>query len=77
MGFAALGCVFALQPQSSQANETQVAVQKVMPDAFGALERMGDQLKTINQFTLTAVTTTEDVLDYSEKVMIACDGPSI
>jgi hypothetical protein len=70
MGFVALGCVFALQPQSSRADDAPVRAQKVMPDALAALERMGEHLKTLNQFTFSAATTSEDILDYGEKVMI-------
>src|SRR4029079_4947784 len=70
IGLGALVCVFGIQPRSSQAKDEQLTVQKVMPDALAALERMGEHLKTINQFTLSAATTTEDVLDYGEKVMI-------
>jgi hypothetical protein len=73
MGFAALGCVFVIQPQGSRAEDAQVTMQKVMPDALAALERMGEHLKTLNQFTLSAATTSEDVLDYGEKVMIGGD----
>jgi hypothetical protein len=68
-----LGCVFAIQPQSGQADDPKVALQKVMPDALGALERMGEHLKTLHQFTLSAATTSEDVLDDDEKVMIGGD----
>jgi len=73
MGFAALGCVLAIQPQISRADDTSVAMQEVMPDALAALERMGEHLKTLSQFTLSAETTSEDVLDYGEKVMIGGD----
>ena len=66
MGFAALGCVFVIQPHSSRAGDAQM----VMPEALAALERMGEHLKTVKQFTLSAATTSEDVLDYGEKVMI-------
>jgi hypothetical protein len=41
-----------------------------MPEALAALERMGEHLKTLNQFTLAAAITSEDVLDFDEKVMI-------
>jgi hypothetical protein len=37
---------------------------------MAALERMGEHLKTLKQFTLAAATTSEDVLDFDEKVMI-------
>ena len=70
LGLVVLGCVFALRPESSRAADTQVTAQMVMPDALAALERMGEHLKTLNQFTLSATTTSEDVLDYGEKVMI-------
>jgi hypothetical protein len=43
--------MFVLQPQSSRAEQ---AMQMVMPDALAALERMGEHLKTLNQFTLAA-----------------------
>jgi len=66
-------CVFATQPLSSRAENAQVVVQQVMPDALAALERMGEHLKTLKQFTLSATTTSEDVLDYGEKVMIGGD----
>lgn len=65
---AVLACVFVLQPQGGRAE--QGAAQMVMPDALAALERMGEHLKTLKQFTLTAATTSEDVLDFDEKVMI-------
>jgi hypothetical protein len=42
----------------------------VMPEAVAALERMGEHLKTLGQFTLSAATTSEDVLDDNEKIMI-------
>ena len=71
VGIVALGCVLAIQPQGVQAEDTKV--EQVMPDALGALEKMGEHLKTLSQFTLSAVTTSEDVLDYNEKVMIAGD----
>ncbi len=58
----------AIQPQASRAE--QGAMQMVMPDALAALERMGEYLKTLDQFTLTAEITKEDVLDYDEKIMI-------
>jgi hypothetical protein len=70
MGLAAVGCVFVIQPHSSRADDAQIALQKVMPDALAALERMGEHLKTLSQFTLSAETTSEDVLDDDEKVMI-------
>ena len=63
----ALACTFAFQPQGSRAEQT---LQMVMPDALAALERMGEHLKTLKQFTLTAAITSEDVLDFDEKVMI-------
>lgn len=37
IGFAALGCVLAIQPHSSRADDAQVAVQTVMPVALAAL----------------------------------------
>ena len=40
MGFVALGCVFAMQPQRVEAAETPVVMKKVMPDALAALEQM-------------------------------------
>jgi hypothetical protein len=70
LGLVALACVFEVQSQSSRAEDAQVAVQQVMPDALAALERMGEHLKTLKQFTLSAATTSEDVLDDGEKVMI-------
>jgi hypothetical protein len=45
-------------------------MQMVMPDAVTALERMGEHLKTLGQFTLSAAITSEDVLDENEKIMI-------
>ena len=72
-GFVALICVVAIQPQDSRADDAVVAVQKVMPDALNALERMGEHLKTVKQFTLSAAVTSEDVLDDGEKVMIGGD----
>ena len=59
-----------IEPHSSRADDAQIALQKVMPDALAALERMGEHLKTLSQFTLSAETTSEDVLDDDEKVMI-------
>jgi hypothetical protein len=67
MGFVALGCVFAIQPQKSWADGP---VQKVTPDALAALERMGEHLKMLHEFTFSAATTSEDVLEHGEKVMI-------
>lgn len=64
----ALACVLAVEPQGGRAERSET--QMVMPDALAALERMGEHLKTLNQFTLSAETTSEDVLDYGEKVMI-------
>jgi hypothetical protein len=72
-GFVALICVVAIQPRDSRADDAVVAVQKVMPDALNALERMGEHLKTVKQFTLSAAVTSEDVLDDGEKVMIGGD----
>jgi hypothetical protein len=45
-------------------------MQMVMPDALAALERMGEHLKSLGQFTLSAATTSEDVLDGDEKILI-------
>ena len=70
IGLVTLGFVLAIQPQTSQANDPQVATQQVMPDALAALERMGGHLKTLKQFTLSAATTSEDVLDDDEKITI-------
>jgi hypothetical protein len=70
LGFVALACVFEVHSESSRAEDAQVAVQQVMPDAVAALERMGEHLKGLDQFTLSAATTSEDVLDDGEKVMI-------
>lgn len=64
----ALACMLAIQLQESRAQQS--AVQMVMPDALAALERMGEHLKTLSHFTLSAATTSEDVLDGDEKVMI-------
>lgn len=60
----AFACIFVFQPQGGR------AMQMVMPDALAALERMGEHLKTLSQFTLAAAITSEDVLDFDEKVMI-------
>jgi hypothetical protein len=65
---AALACLLVFQPQGGRAE--QGASQMVMPDALAALERMGEHLKTLKQFTLGAATTSEDVLDFDEKVII-------
>jgi hypothetical protein len=65
---AVLACILVFQPQGGRAE--QGAAQMVMPDALAALERMGEHLKTLKQFTLAAATTSEDVLDFDEKVMI-------
>ena len=73
LSLVALACVFDVRSQSSWAEDAQVAVQQVMPDALAALERMGEHLKTLKQFTLSAATTSEDVLDDGEKVMIGGD----
>jgi hypothetical protein len=70
LSLVVLGCVSAIGPESSQAGDVQVAAQRVMPDALAALERMGEHLKTLNQFTLSATATSEDVLDHGEKVTI-------
>jgi hypothetical protein len=64
----ALLCGSAFYPADGRAELG--AAQMVMPDAVAALERMGGHLKTLNQFTLSASTTSEDVLDDNEKVMI-------
>jgi hypothetical protein len=50
----ALACTFMFQPHGGRAEPT---TQMVMPDALAALERMGEHLKTLNQFTLAAETT--------------------
>ena len=73
LSLVALVCVFEVRSQSSWAEDAQVVVQQVMPDALAALERMGEHLKTLKQFTLSAATTSEDVLDDGEKVMIGGD----
>ena len=65
---AVLAYILVLQPQDGSAEEG--AAQMVMPDALAALERMGEHLKTLKQFSLAAATTSEDVLDFDEKVMI-------
>ena len=62
--------VCTLPFQSTDGRAEPGAMQMVMPDAVTALERMGQHLKTLKQFTLTAETTSEDVLDDDEKVMI-------
>ena len=72
-GFVALISVVAIQPHGSRAGDREVSVQKVMPDALAALERMGEHLKTVKQFTLSAAVTSEDVLDEGEKVTIGGD----
>lgn len=54
----------------AKAAETSGEFKKVMPDAMAALERMGEHLKTLKQFTLQATATNEDVLDYGEKITI-------
>ena len=70
LSLVALACVYGIQPQGSWAEDAQLSSEMVMPDAVAALERMGEHLKTLNQFTLSAATTSEDVLDEAEKVMI-------
>jgi hypothetical protein len=65
---AALACTFACQLTDGRAEPA--AMQKIMPDAVKALERMGEHLKMLDQFTLSAATTSEDVLDGDEKIMI-------
>ena len=65
---AVLAYILVLQPQDGRAEDG--AAQMVMPDALAALERMGEHLKTLRQFSLAAATTSEDVLDFDEKVMI-------
>ena len=65
---AVLVCLLVFQPQGGRAEQGEA--QTAMPDAVAALERMGEHLKTLNQFTLGAATTSEDVLDFDEKVMI-------
>jgi hypothetical protein len=67
-GQVALVCMLAFHPADGRAEPG--TMQMVMPDAVTALERMGEHLKTLNQFILTAATTSEDVLDDEEKVMI-------
>jgi hypothetical protein len=62
-----LACIAALEPQGGRA---EPQAQMVMPDAVAALERMGEHLKTLGQFALSAATTSEDVLDGNEKIMI-------
>jgi hypothetical protein len=65
---AVMACILVCPPQDGRAE--QGAAQMVMPDALAALERMGEHLKTLKQFSLAAATTSEDVLDFDEKVMI-------
>src|SRR3954470_5749839 len=67
-GLAALACVFAIHSEGSAAQQNEMRM--VMPDALAALERMGEHLKALSQFALFAATTSEDVLDGDEKVMI-------
>lgn len=66
-GLVALLCASAIPPVG-RAQES--VPQLVMPEALTALERMGQHLKSLSQFTLSATTTSEDVLDGDEKVMI-------
>lgn len=66
---SALGCLVAIAPQASRAEDAPPLV-KVEPDALKALEAMGEHLKTLKEFTLSAETTNEDVLDYGEKITI-------
>jgi hypothetical protein len=65
---AVFAYILVLQPQDGRAEDG--TAQMVMPDALAALERMGEHLKTLKQFSLAAATTSEDVLDFDEKVMI-------
>ena len=65
---AVLACILPLQPQDGRAEEGEAPT--AMPDAVAALERMGEHLKTLKQFSLAAATSSEDVLDFDEKVMI-------
>jgi hypothetical protein len=65
---AVLACILVCPAQEGRAEPG--AAQMVMPDALAALERMGEHLKTLKQFTLAAATTSEDVLHFDEKVMI-------
>src|SRR5262245_32095587 len=65
---AVLACMLAVAPEGVRGEES--AAQMVMPDALSALERMGEHLKTLKQFTRAAATTSEDVVDFDEKVTI-------
>ena len=69
-GFMVLGWLASFQPQLVLAEDAPIPPQKVMPDALAALERMGTYLKSLNQFTLSAKATSEDVLSFNEKIMI-------
>jgi hypothetical protein len=64
----ALGCIVAMQPQGVRAEDTPTEIKKVMPDAMAALAAMGEHLMTLKEFSLGAKGTTEDVLDYGEKI---------
>lgn len=64
----ALVAVPFLHPQALRSEQQEMRT--VMPDAVLALERMGEHLKTLKQFGLSAETTSEDVLDGDEKIMI-------
>ena len=60
-----LMCVALFAPQL---NAQQKAAPKIDPDALEALKRMGDYLRTLDQFEVNAAITHEEVLVDSQKV---------
>ncbi len=49
------------------------AAAKPDPDALAALNKMGEALRALNAFTLTADVTTEQVLDSGQKLQYSGD----
>jgi hypothetical protein len=73
LGVVALGCAMGMSPLGASADATGPVIKKVMPDAMDALVKMGEYLLTLKEFTLSAKGTTEDVLDYGEKITIGAE----
>lgn len=65
----AIGLGVAAQAQTKAAPATT----KPDPDALAALNKMGEALRALNAFTLTADVTTEQVLDNGQKLQYSGD----
>jgi hypothetical protein len=64
-------CLALVTPALAPAQESANDPPKIDPDAMSALRKMGDYLRTLDQFQVSAAITSEEVLEDSQKVQIA------